>query len=66
MSTQLTEREHEILNLIFQGFTNKAIAEKLFVSVYTVETHRKNLNHKLSANNTAILLANAMKNNYLP
>jgi len=43
----LTKREIQILRLIAVGFKNKEIAEKLFISVHTVETHRKHIMHKL-------------------
>ena len=44
----LTKREFEILGLIKKEFTNQQIAEALFLSVYTVETHRKNIMQKLN------------------
>lgn len=44
---QLTKREMEILRLIKQEETTEKIAETLNLSFYTVETHRKNINHKL-------------------
>ena len=45
---QLTNREHEILNLVAQGLSNREIAEQLFVSRYTVESHIKHIYRKLS------------------
>jgi DNA-binding NarL/FixJ family response regulator len=42
----LTERELDVLRLIAKEFPNKAIAEKLFISERTVETHRKNIFRK--------------------
>jgi two-component system, NarL family, nitrate/nitrite response regulator NarL len=44
---KLTAREMEIVNLIKLNFTNQQIAEKLSLSIYTIETHRKNIMHKL-------------------
>lgn len=44
---QLSNREQEVLTLIFDGFENKAIAKKLFISVKTVEFHKENLKQKL-------------------
>lgn len=44
---QLTKRELEILGFIKDGFTNQQIAGKLFLSIYTIETHRKNIMQKL-------------------
>jgi DNA-binding NarL/FixJ family response regulator len=58
----LTRREKEILQLISEGFTNPAIAEKLFISLTTVETHRKNLLAKFKVKNTAILIKTASEN----
>jgi len=46
----LSEREFEIVQLIYEGITNNQIAEKLFVSVNTVKTHLKNIYLKLDAN----------------
>ncbi len=55
----ITRREKEVLELIAQGLTNGEISEKLFVSVTTVDSHRKNLLLKLAANNTASLISQA-------
>ncbi|MFC0774876.1 response regulator [Terrimonas alba] len=52
----LTRREKEVLELIADGMTNIEIAQKLFISVTTVDTHRKNLLAKLEAKNTASLV----------
>ena len=52
----ITKREKEVLVLISEGLTNTAIAEKLFISVTTVDTHRKNLLTKFQAKNTATLI----------
>lgn len=52
----LTRREKEVLELIAGGMTNNEIAEKIFVSASTVDTHRKNLLAKMSAKNTAELV----------
>nr|WKN36171.1 response regulator transcription factor [Tunicatimonas sp. TK19036] len=48
----LTEREREVLKMIAEEMTNPEIAEKLFISPKTVETHRKNLMKKIGVNNT--------------
>jgi DNA-binding NarL/FixJ family response regulator len=61
----LTPREREVLTLITQGYTNPAIASKLFVSLTTVESHRKNLYSKLKVRNTAMLIRYALDNNLL-
>ena len=61
----VTRREKEILRLIYDGLTGPQIAEKLFLSTYTVETHRKNLLQKFNVNNTQQLLRIAMENKLL-
>ena len=61
----LSKREIEILKLICKEFSNAAIAKKLFLSVSTVETHRKNLIAKLGVNNTVGLVKFAIKNNLI-
>jgi len=58
---KLTRREKEVLDLIAQENTNQEIAEKLFITISTVETHRMNLCAKLNARNTAGLIKNAIK-----
>lgn len=57
----LTQRELEVLTLICQEYTNQEIAEKLHISVRTVDTHRRNLLQKTGARNTAGLVRYAMK-----
>jgi DNA-binding NarL/FixJ family response regulator len=52
----ITRREKEVLDLIAEGLTNNEIAQKLFISITTVDTHRKNLLTKFSAKNTASLI----------
>lgn len=59
-SPKLTRREKEILLLIAEELTTKSIAEKLFISVKTVETHRQNLMQKLGAQNSAGLIKKAI------
>lgn len=51
----LTEREKEIAKLIAQEYSNAEIAEKLFISVRTVEGHRSNILHKLNIKSTIAL-----------
>lgn len=55
----LTRREKEILKLIAKGLKSNEIADQLFLSPYTVDTHRKNLLTKFEVNNTAILVKKA-------
>jgi DNA-binding NarL/FixJ family response regulator len=52
----VTRREKEVLLLIADGMTNNQIADKLFISTTTVDTHRKNLLAKFGVKNTAILI----------
>jgi DNA-binding NarL/FixJ family response regulator len=58
----LTDRETEVLGLIVREFTNQEIAEKLSISVRTVESHRRNLLQKTGARNTAGLVRYAIEN----
>lgn len=55
----ITRREKEVLGLIAEGLTNNEIAEKLFISATTVDTHRKNLLSKFDTPNTASLIRQA-------
>jgi DNA-binding NarL/FixJ family response regulator len=57
----ITRRESDVLKLLADGFTNLEIAEKLFISPLTVDSHRKNLIVKLQARNTASLINIASK-----
>ncbi|KIC96001.1 response regulator [Flavihumibacter solisilvae] len=57
----LTKREKEILKHVAEGLSNQEIADKLFISMRTVETHRLNLSQKLAAKNTASLVREAIK-----
>ncbi len=60
-SVTLTRRESEILKLIAEEHTNQQIADRLFISLRTVETHRLNLTQKLSVKSAAGLVKEAMK-----
>jgi len=62
VSPGISKREMEVLNLISEGFTNHEIADKLFTSRRTVETHRKNLIEKTDTKNTAHLIKYAVNN----
>lgn len=57
----LTQREQEIILLIAEGNTTGQIADKLFLSTHTVNTHRKNIMAKLGVNNTAAIVMYAVK-----
>ena len=61
----LSRRELEVLKLICREYSNAEIADKLFLSVSTVETHRKNLIAKLGVNNTVGLVKFAIRNNLI-
>lgn len=61
----LSRREIQVLSLIAEGFTTKEIADKLFISVLTVETHRKNLLTKLNARNMVSLIKIAIDYKYI-
>lgn len=61
----ITRREKEVLHLIAEGLTNAEIAEKLFISVLTVNSHRKSLIEKFDAANTAVLISKAIKGGFL-
>lgn len=61
----LTRREKEVLSLIAEGLTNNEVAEKLFISTATVDTHRKNLLSKFDARNTATLIRLATQHQFI-
>ena len=61
----LTDREREILKLIAKEYTNKDMAEELFISERTVETHRKNIFRKTGTNNLVGLIKFAYANNLI-
>jgi len=61
----VSEREIEVIKMIALGLSNKQIADKLCLSLHTVNTHRKNILQKLKVNNTAGVVMFAVKNNLL-
>ncbi|WP_439882261.1 response regulator transcription factor [Pontibacter sp. MBLB2868] len=61
----LSKREIEVLSLIAEGFTNAEIADKLFTSKRTIETHRQHILEKTNAKNTANLIKFAIENKIL-
>jgi DNA-binding NarL/FixJ family response regulator len=65
LPNQLTKREAEVLALVASGKSNKEIAEVLFISVKTVETHKTHILIKLGLNNNAELIRYAIKNNII-
>jgi two-component system response regulator NreC len=60
-STLLTAREQEILELVSQGLTNQQIAQKLFISSRTIDTHRTNIMHKIGVHDVAHLVRYAIE-----
>jgi DNA-binding NarL/FixJ family response regulator len=66
LPNDLTKREYEVLGLVAMGKGNKEIAEQLFISVKTVETHKGHILEKLGLKNSAELIKYAIKNNIVP
>jgi DNA-binding NarL/FixJ family response regulator len=64
-SIQLTKREQEVLQKVFEGLSTAEIAEKLFISPSTVETHRKNLLSKTGCKNSAQLIQFGLANSFI-
>ena len=62
----VTRREMEVLKLLAEGLTNQEIADRLFLSVNTVDSHRKSLLAKMHARNTAELIRLAFQNRIIP
>lgn len=62
----LTRRESEVLEQIAVGKTNQEVADTLFISIKTVETHKTNILEKLGLRNSAELVRYAIKNNIIP
>ena len=63
--SELTDREIEVLKLVAEGFTNKEIGEKLFISYRTVDTHRTNLMKKIDVTNIVGLIKFAINNGFV-
>lgn len=63
--TSITKREKQILKMIAEGKTSIQIAEELFLSNLTVDTHRKNMLQKFGVKNTAELIIEATRQNLL-
>ncbi len=62
LATPLTPREKEVYKLIMEEYSNQEIADQLFISVRTVEVHKRNLLEKTGAKNTTGLVLYAVKN----
>lgn len=65
LPNELTNREYEVLCWAASGKTNKEVAEGLFISVKTVETHKTKILEKLGLKNTAELVKYAITNNII-
>ncbi len=63
LETDLSDREKEILVLITNEYSNQEIADKLFISIRTVETHKRNLLEKTGCKNVAGLVMYAVERN---
>ena len=61
----ISPREMEVLKLFAEGLTNREIADKLFISVRTVETHKNNIMRKINLRTTVDLVKFAIKNNII-
>ncbi len=61
----LTKREKQVLELISEGFTNQVIADKLFLDVTTINSHRKNMLTKYNLSNTAALVKLAINHHLI-
>ncbi len=61
----LTDRETDVLRLVAYGYSNKDIADKLFISIHTVISHRKNITEKLSIKSISGLTVYAILNNLI-
>ncbi len=62
---KLTRREREVLELIAAGTTTQQIAEQLFVSPLTIETHRRNLMQKFGVNNAPAMIRAAIEQKFI-
>lgn len=62
---ELTSREIDVLKLICEGYNSKEIAEELFISINTVETHRKKIIQKFNVKNSIGIVRYALQNNMI-
>ncbi|MFA6402945.1 MAG: response regulator transcription factor [Salinivirgaceae bacterium] len=61
----LTHREREILKLYVEGYSNQEVADKLNISIRTVETHKNNIMQKFEFKSTVEMVKFALKNNWI-
>ena len=62
---QLSDREREIITCISKGINSREIGKQLYISEFTVKTHRRNIMHKLGVKNTAELIRFAIENDVI-
>lgn len=62
----ITYRENEVLKLVIQGFSNKEIAEKLFITHHTVKAHLSQIYKKFGVTNRTAAAVKAKENNTIP
>lgn len=62
---ELTTREREVLNLIWDNLSSNEISEKLFISVHTVEHHRRNIKKKLGADSIISIIKTSLNKGYI-
>lgn len=65
MKKDFTKRELELITLVSKGLENKDIANELYISIRTVETHRSNIMRKLGVKNFYMVLTFAFENDIL-
>ena len=61
----LTSREQEVLSYLARGYTNREVAESLFLSIKTIESHRANIMEKLKLKTRRELVDYAIRNGFL-
>ncbi|PKO97608.1 MAG: DNA-binding response regulator, partial [Bacteroidetes bacterium HGW-Bacteroidetes-9] len=61
----LSDRELEVLKLFAESYTNQEIADKLFVSIRTVESHKNNIMRKINLKTTVDMVKFAIRNNLI-
>ncbi len=62
---KLTRREIEVLQLLSEGYSNKEVSDKLFISIQTVKTHVTHIFEKLDARDRTHAVAKAIRHGYL-
>ncbi|HPG34327.1 MAG TPA: LuxR C-terminal-related transcriptional regulator [Lentimicrobium sp.] len=61
----MSDRELEVLKLFAESYTNQEIADKLFVSIRTVESHKNNIMRKINLKTTVDMVKFAIRNNLI-